>query len=208
MVVAGCATVDPKVIQTRLSGKSILVASTVESSLNLLWIGTTVFNNESGRLAVPDWSLDTLVVGAAIAELIETKRYRSVAIAEKIDPTKDGFVNAQKGKADFLVLLEPGFSEDRIFSTNQTIRGIGVLQRSVLGSQPRTVVHAALKGKIFDLGTGDSLGEKSTLQFTWIFSPLESGPKLSSKGVQETRGAAASRTEFAVSTLLDALGLR
>jgi hypothetical protein len=101
MVVAGCATVDPKVIQTRLSGKSILVASTVESSLNLLWIGTTVFNNESGRLAVPDWSLNTLVVGTAIAELIETKRYRSVAIAEKIDPTKDGFVNAQKARRIF-----------------------------------------------------------------------------------------------------------
>jgi hypothetical protein len=88
------------------------------------------------------------------------------------------------------------------------MRGIGIFQRTMFGSQPRTVVHAALRAEIFDLRTGESLGSKSNLQFTWMFTPLETGPKIAAKAQQETRSAAASRTEFAVLGLLDALGLR
>lgn len=208
LVLSGCATVDPKVIESRVAGKSILVASTVDSTISLLWVGTTVFNNESGEIAVPDWALDKLVVETAIRALTGTTRYQAVVLAQKVDRANETFLTTLRGKADFLLLFESGASEDRVFGTNQIMRGVGVYQRSMFGSQPRTLVHAALKGEVFDLRTSESLGAKSNLQFAWTFTPLESGPKIAVKAEQEIRSAVTTRTEFAVLGLIDALGLR
>ncbi len=206
-VLAGCASFDPSEVRSRTEGKSILVASDLGSALNLLWIGTTVFNNESGEHSAKDLRLDQAALSTALWALDSDKRYRSVGAAENMSRTTSGFPKNLKANADYLLLIERGTSQDIVFRTNQAMRGIGVLQRSILGANARAVVFAVLQGELFDLRTGESLGKRTYTEFMDTPDLLESGPKIPVSSLAPTLESATTRTKGAVVNLVRVLGL-
>ena len=208
ITLSGCATVDPKVVKSKTSEKSIVVATNVESSLNLLWIGTTVFNNEQAQLPVPDLRLNDIVLNSAVSDLKGRNSYQAVSVIQAVNRADDGFLRAFKGKADFLLLIEPDSVQERAFNTNQFMKGIGVIQRSTFGSNPRAFIHAAIKGELYDLQTYESLGRKSAVVFLNTSATMETGPKIPASAMDEVKESATARTKAAVSILLDSMGLK
>jgi hypothetical protein len=207
-IFSGCATIDRDAIQSKTTGKSILVASNIQPSLTLLWIGTTVFNNEHGEYVSPDLRLNEVVRDIANSVLFSEKRYHQVEVIERLDRASEGFLHNLKGKADFLILIENGTSPDIIFKTNQSITGVGVLQRSMFGNKPRTLVYAALKAEMFDLRNAESLGTKTHLEFMDTATPLDPGPTIPARALEQIKDSATTRTQGAVLILLRAFGLR
>ena len=55
LLLGGCATVDTAAVKSRTDGKKLVVASTVDSKLTLLWVGTTAFNIEQQVLDMDDF---------------------------------------------------------------------------------------------------------------------------------------------------------
>jgi hypothetical protein len=138
LAVSGCSTLDPKAVQSQTAGKSIAVASTAGEKLNMMWIGTTTFNNESTQIAVPDWKVDEAIAKQAVANLQNTKRYGEVFYIEGTIRGSDGVPTvATDKKADYIVFIEPATYQDGAFMTNQPMRGIGIMQRSLFNSMKR-----------------------------------------------------------------------
>ena len=121
--------------------------------------------------------------------------------------TTSGFPRNLKANADYLLLIERGTSQDIVFRTNQAMRGIGVLQRSILGANARAVVFAVLQGELFDLRTGESLGTRTYTEFMGHTDLTESGPKIPVPSLAPTLESATTRTQGAVINLVRVLGL-
>lgn len=209
LFLTSCATVDTKAIQDKTSGRSVAVAANAGQTLDMLWIGTTVFNNERGTYQLDNKDVLTKAAYASAIEALSTNgRHSNVTETHGISRDQDGFLAKAKGKADFLLLIEPTLLQDRYFGTNQQMRGVGVLQRSAFGSTPQTLVYAVLKGELFDLRTEKSLGSKVASQAFRTPIAMESGPKLPAASVDEITDLAIARVKDATVEIIRAFGLR
>jgi hypothetical protein len=207
VVLSGCASFDPGAVRAKTEGKSILVASDLGSSLNLSWIGTTVFNNEASTHAADGLQLDGAALSTALWALQQNQRYRSVAAAPQVKRTSAGFPRVAGAAADYLLLIEPGTTADFLFRTNQFFRGVGVVQRSFAGATPRAAVHAVLQAELFDLRTGESLGKQTYTDFMDAPALLTSGPTIPRAALDPTLESAVARVQGAVISLVRVIGL-
>lgn len=204
---AGCATFDPGANRARTEGKTIAVASKLGPSLNLLWIGTTVFNNEQGEYRLDNPRIEQTALSSAAWAISAEGRHRAVTFAEPFDPADAESRKKVADKADFLLVIQSGTAPDVVYRTNQVMRGVGVLQRSMFGLTPRAVVHAVLQGELFDVRTGESLGKTRATEFVDAPAFLETGPRIPAASLEQTLESAATRVKGAAITLVKDLGL-
>jgi hypothetical protein len=203
LAVSGCASVDPKAVESQVGGKSIAVAAALGDSLNLMWIGSTAFNNEYGSVPVGHWAVDEKVAAAAAGLLKSANRYSNVTIV----PGPPRPAPGNRYSEDFLLLFEPETFQDRAFGTNQRMKGIGLYQRTAFGSSKRVVAHAGLKAEILDLRTGRSLGAHSEHSYWQVPQTLDTGPTISDEDLAKVRSAMEDRIATLVRRLVVKLGL-
>lgn len=172
---AGCETLDPKVVQGRLAGKSVAVASALGPDVRLVWIGTTVFNNEYGDLPAADWGLDAHAAQTVADAMKATGRYGAVTIAAGATRTKAGALVLPPGTAaDYVVVLEPESVGDPLYGTNQNLSGLGMAQRTFAGQSGRSTAYAAVRVSLRD-AAGKELGGKLGLASTPLKFLMTSG---------------------------------
>lgn len=209
LILSGCATVDPKAVQSQTSGKTVAIASTAGDDLKLMWIGTTVFNNEYASLPIHEWQIRENIAQDAVTVLQKTERYVQVFALNEITRKSKDFPNLPEGKkADFIVLIEPGSYQDQAFGTNQYMNGIGIYQRSLFNSIRNAVGYAALEAEVFDTKTGKSLGTASSLNFWPIPATMETGPQVPDSGLAQFKEVAKNQIQITVAMLLERLGLK
>ncbi|OGT22959.1 MAG: hypothetical protein A2342_05055 [Gallionellales bacterium RIFOXYB12_FULL_54_9] len=176
LTATGCNTLDPKAVQTQTHGKTIAVASELGSNLNLQWVGTTIFNNEKGEIAVPAWKIDEQATKAMSTALLASQRYVTVTALTGISQLGDAVPKLPKGtKADFLLLIGHFNGGDPIYGSNQTFQGLGIAQRSFMGLEPPTQAHVGVTIQLFDLTANKSVGSSSEFEHWPITAKLKSG---------------------------------
>ncbi|MGB5445027.1 MAG: hypothetical protein WBM99_05895 [Psychromonas sp.] len=175
LITAGCANVDPHMVQTQTRGKTIAVASALGPNLELNWVGTTIFNNEKGTIAVPDWNMDNLAVNSMSSGLQATQRYAAVNTLSNISRVGEAIPVLPPGsQADYLLLIERWDSGDPMFGTNQSFHGVGIAQRSFMGLV-QTKAHIGVCVTLFDLSIGKSIGVITSFEHWNIPTRLKSG---------------------------------
>jgi hypothetical protein len=208
LVLSGCASYDPQAIRSQTSGKSVAVSSRLGDKLNLSWIGTTVFNNESGEISIADWKIDEAVAKGAVDSLRNAKRYAQVFPVAGIKRGTDGTVDASAaGKADYLVLIESASYQDRAFMTNQFLKGIGVAQRTMFNSVKRTVGHASVSVEVIDVKSGKPVGTFGKQGIWPSVVSLETGPKIAESDLSQFKADTIRNVQGAVAEALEKLGL-
>lgn len=192
VALAGCA--DLHLLAGQTAGRSVAVAAPVGTQLNLRVVYP--FTGESGKVAVPDWSLEETVSRAAMLALQETKRYPMVKVVTGLDRNSADFLKSDALRdSDFLVLIEPQSS------------GIGLSQRTIMGGI-QCVAQVRLKGELFDLRTGQSLASDEHFAYWQVPQKLDPGPRISDDDLRELREPMLSRASEVVQLLLRKLGLR
>ncbi|HMO52683.1 MAG TPA: hypothetical protein PKA21_16365 [Kiritimatiellia bacterium] len=219
LVTAGCASVDPQVVQAQTRGKSIAVASSVGSDLQLRITGITIFETQKGTVAVPAWELADLVVKTANSEMQATQRYSSVTTYTNISRVDGSLPSIPPGfQADYLLLIESRDCGDPMFGTKESSQGIGIAQTSVLGLK-RAKAHIFIRAELFDLSVGKSVGERNRCEHWDINTELKSGgsfkftgayrvPIIDERDLTGLQEPITTRLEKAVRDLLGEMGLR
>ncbi len=162
VVLTGCATVDTTAVRDAVAGKSVAVVSNIDSTLQLSWIGTTAFNNESTKVERPDWALASLALKEAETALIDGGRFKSVkALSLGALSAEELMKHPDVQAVDLVVVIDPTVGPDFVPMFEVPLRGIGVRQRSALGFPPYSATYAALKANLVDSKTGKPVAQAS-----------------------------------------------
>lgn len=206
---SACATADRPSLQGQLAGKSVTVVTAVDASLNLSWRGTTVFNNEHGRAAVPEWQLRERVQDRTAELLRVSGRYLAVDTASISSVRREDALKELQLKTDFVLLITPARAADTLFDTNVGFNGLGIAQRSALQLMPQSAVHVALKADLLDNRiVGRVVAEATANSAQRIPAPaLLAGPRLNADLTPAAREAMQLQVDAAVQSLVTQLGL-
>lgn len=184
LLAGGCATVDPEVVRAQTTGKTVAVASDL-GELQLVWVGTTVFNNEYGTRDISAWGADRLAVALVVEPLRASQRLADVLPVDAIVREGSAPPRLPPGQqADFLLLVETYRTAppDPIFHTNLGLSGIGVVQRSFMGIPPRTHPYLALQLRLIDLRSNQVVATSSSFKHFPVDFHLKSGGKATFSG--------------------------
>lgn len=155
MGLLGCATVDKGAVQAAVEGKSVAIVATMDSAVQLSWIGTTVFNNESSTIERPQWGLASLALKDAETALNNGKRFKSVRTLELGVPTKEEVLkHPDVQMSDLILVISPSVGGDFVAMNEVPLKGVGVRQRSALGLPPYSASYASLEAVLFEARTG------------------------------------------------------
>lgn len=184
LMVGGCATVDPAMVRTQTAGKSLAVASLL-GPLNMIWIGTTVFNNEYGERSVAPWGVDDIARETAATALDGSRRFSTVVALKGVARERDEMPKMPAGaQADYLLLID-GYSTsppDPIWHTKQSFAGLGIAQHTVMGTLVQTRAYVALRVTLFDARSAAPLGTVSKFVHWPLDFHLRSGGNMSLTG--------------------------
>lgn len=208
VVLPGCASFDPVTVKDRTAGKPIEVVVGMPTDLTLAWVGTTVFNNESGREKLKGLNVRD-VVGAATATMLkESNRYPSIAVVNSDEQVPERLTKSVSTSTN-LLLLYPCAAPDLAFQSNQFYRGVGLMQRSMFGLTPRTAMHAVICGEVIDGTSRTSIAKADAVSYQRIEFPyLISGPKINELYWPTVEDSMPFHIRAALSRLLERLGLR
>ena len=135
VALGGCATVDTAAIQSQTKGKRIVVSSTVNSTLSLVWVGTTAFNVEKQALEKPEWQLPGTFEQHLVKQLQASDRFAAVELSTEKSTDRNQMLKTPISEADFVLFLSNGSIVDPLYSTNQMLNGFGVYQRTAFRDQ-------------------------------------------------------------------------
>ncbi|MBA4264469.1 MAG: hypothetical protein C0453_05255 [Comamonadaceae bacterium] len=210
----GCATVDKAAVQAAADGKSLAIVTTVDSTLQLSWIGTTVFNNESSKLDRPEWGLASLALRDAEAALSNGKRFNSVKSLDIGVSTKEEALRHPEAQAvDLIVVISPSVGGDFVAMNEVPLRGVGVRQRSALGLPPYSAAYASLEAGLFEAKTGKQVALVSETSLKMIAdkalgkAALDKGAVLKPELEPLVQSEVKMTVSAAVKTLIQRLGL-
>lgn len=205
----GCASFDPSVVKTRTEGQAVRVLVGVPEELSLSWVGTTVFNNEAGLERLERLNPRALVGQSVMTLLVEAARYPAVVVEDSPETRSTAMLNGVTASSGVLLLVYPCAAPDQAFQTNQFYRGVGLMQRSLLGLTPRTAMHAVICGEVIDAATRTSMAKTDAVSYQRIDSPyLLSGPKIKEEHRSSVAESMPNHIRAATSQLLERLGLR
>jgi hypothetical protein len=207
LVMGACATVDKEAVRTQTQGKSLVVASGLNSQLDLKWIGLTVFNNEIQTVEAADWALPAQFHQALQRQLEATGRFSGVTVVHQPGADRSALLTAAGQDADVALLLTPGSAGDPIYMTNQYIRGFGVFQRSALGILLNSLPHVVVKGELVDLKTAQPLGDTLTQTFEIKEHSLIKGPVISEEKRPMVRESLTKQMDPAAAQMLKNFGI-
>lgn len=175
----GCALTPKEKMATYQNGGKLVYISLIGDSFETSVTGTTIFNNDSSRLNVSDWNIDSNLQKAVIEsskdekfnfqtiEFIETSKFASIT-SETSEP--DILMSdAKKQGADFLVVFAPKYQgyihQGDLFNNpvTQYLSGIGLTKLSKFGNERSTSIYSSSKTYIYDLNTMEEIGSKPTV---------------------------------------------
>jgi hypothetical protein len=145
------------------TGPCIGVISALGDRFTVQKIGITVFGNDLKELAVPSWGLDDLVVARVRAAAGPGLSVKRVAYAPgAFEPYEHPKIGLFRGRDEILTdvvkqIVGAGGCERYVAvlpmplqfaSTNQTITGVGVVNRSFIRNQ--TIVFAITEIRVYD----------------------------------------------------------
>lgn len=158
LVAAGlsaCATVDQAAVRGAAKGKSLAIVATVDSTLQLSWIGTTVLNNETSTIERPEWGLASLAVKETETALNNGGRFKSVKALELgAISREEALKHPDAQSADLIVVIAPSVGADFVAMFEVPLKGLGVRQRSAFGLPPYSTAYASLKAELIETKTG------------------------------------------------------
>ena len=212
MALSGCATVDKPTVQSRLTGKSITVISTLGTTLRLSWRGTTVFNNEQGEAFVPDWGFKAQLEAATVEQLKASGRFSSVQRATITATRREEALKELKElktPTDHVLLISGAMSGDSIWGTQEGFAGLGIAQRSFLALDSQSAAHVSLRADLMVPSTfGAVLGEATVATAQRVPAPaLLRGPRLNDSYAAAARESLKVQIDAAVRSLVTQLGL-
>lgn len=205
---SGCASIDPAAVRAQVTGKRIVVFSTVPNELPLSWIGTTVFNNEfatvvSEKWPVRDWAQQravTLLSDQASGLGIQVERGEAASISEQLKLAAN---------SNALVLdIYAVYGEDPVFQVPPFVRGIGVRQRSTYGSKPTSATYVMLGAALVEAQSRKVVASITSEGHQRLpFVALDAGPALKSSVEADVRASIKTQIDMTVLELLGRLGL-
>jgi hypothetical protein len=212
LFLAACATVDTPTVQSRLTGKSITVISTVGTTLRLSWRGTTPFNNEQGEAFVPGWGLKEQLENSTVELLKASGRFSSVqrvtiTATRREDALKE--LKELKTPTDHVLLLSAAPASDSLWATREGFFGLGIAQRSVVRVNTESAAHVSLRADLLVPSTfGAVLGEATVNTAQRVPAPaLLTGPRLNDSNAAAARGSMKVQLDAALQSLVSQLGL-
>ncbi|MBL8388573.1 MAG: hypothetical protein JNK17_10185 [Hydrogenophaga sp.] len=212
VALSGCATVDKPTVQSRLTGKSITVISTLGTTLRLTWRGTTVFNHEQGEAFVPDWGFKEQLETATVEQLKASGRFSSVQRATITATRREEALKELKElktPTDHVLLISGAQSGDSIWGTQEGFAGLGIAQRSFLALDTQSAAHVSLRADLMVPSTfGAVLGEATVATAQRVPAPaLLRGPRLNDSNAAAARESLKVQIDAAVRSLVTQLGL-
>ncbi|WP_374412909.1 hypothetical protein [Hydrogenophaga sp.] len=212
VALSGCATVDKPTVQSRLTGKSITVISTLGTTLRLTWRGTTVFNHEQGEAFVPDWGFKEQLETSTVEQLKASGRFSSVQRATITATRREEALKELKElktPTDHVLLISGAQSGDSIWGTQEGFAGLGIAQRSFLALDTQSAAHVSLRADLMVPSTfGAVLGEATVATAQRVPAPaLLRGPRLNDSNAAAARESLKVQIDAAVRSLVTQLGL-
>lgn len=212
VALSGCSTVDKPTVQSRLTGKSITVISTLGTTLRLTWRGTTVFNNEQGEAFVPDWGFKAQLEAATVEQLKASGRFSRVERATITATRREEALKELKElktPTDHVLLISGAMSGDSIWGTQEGFAGLGIAQRSFLALDSQSAAHVSLRADLLVPSTfGAVLGEATVATAQRVPAPaLLRGPRLNDSNAAAARESLKVQIDAAVRSLVTQLGL-
>ncbi|MBT9552537.1 MAG: hypothetical protein IV088_16925 [Hydrogenophaga sp.] len=207
LLLGGCASIDTAAVKSRTDNKKLVVASTVDSKLTLLWVGTTVFNNEQQVVDKPELGLPASLTQHVAKKLQASGRLANVAVSAPRTGDRSEIIKAAGPGADLALLLSNGVAPDPLYQTTQVMQGFGVFQRSALGMTLNSLPHAAIKAELIDLRSGETIATYTTSSFELQKKSLGSGAVIDADKVDMVQQSLTRLTDQASSELLKAFGL-
>ncbi|WP_066150734.1 hypothetical protein [Hydrogenophaga pseudoflava] len=208
LLLGGCATVDTAAVKSRTDGKKLVVASTVDSKLTLLWVGTTAFNIEQQVLDKPEWALPETLVQHVVKKLQASGRLSEVTRSTPAGSERSEVLKSIGNGPDLALLLTNGVAPDPLYQTNQVMRGFGVFQRSALGMKLNSLPHAAIKAELVDLKSGETIATYTTSSFELQKYSLGAGAAIDTDKVEMVQQSLTRLTDQASNELLKTFGFQ
>ena len=208
VLLGGCATVDTAAVKSRTEGKKLVVASTVDSRLTLLWAGTTVFNIEQQVVDKPEWALPETFAQHVVKKLQTSGRLSSVTLSQARGNDRGEIIKSIASGPDLALLLTNGVAPDPLYQTNQVMRGFGVFQRTALGMKLNSLPHAAIKAELVDLRSGETVATYTTASFELQKYSLGDGAAIDADKVGMVQESLTRLTDQASNELLKAFGFQ
>lgn len=208
LLLGGCATVDTAAVKSKTEGKNLVIVSTVDSKLTLLWVGTTVFNIERQEAYKPEWKLPESFNQQVLAKLKASGRLARVEASTASTGDRNEIVKSNAPLADLALVLSNGTIGDPVYQTNQVMKGFGVFQRSALGLKANSLPHAVIKAELIDLRTAETVAEYTTKSFEFQTYSLGSGANIESDKVEMVHQSLTRLTDKASDELVKAFGFQ
>ena len=189
LTISGCAAVRPDFLPETMTGKTLVVMSTVGNQMRLQHIGTTIFQNEYDFHDVTDWDVDTTLERIASELILRDGRFsvRTAAhegsramlegvgrdwtntpiygYGERKEKTRRA---ARQEQAELVLLLAPMKLYDVFFQTSEFVPGYGIYQRSFLLTKTRHVRYATLQMVLYDGETGEEITWASNFESAFL----------------------------------------
>lgn len=206
LLLGGCATIDTTAVKSRTEGKKLAVASTVDSKLTLLWVGTTAFNIEQQVVNKPELGLPDALAQHVVKKLQASGRLANVSISPTKTTDRSEIIKSVGSESDLVLVLSNGIAPDPLYQTNQVMRGFGVFQRSALGMKLNSLPHAAIKAELIDQRSGETIAAYTTSSFELQQYSLGSGAAIDADKIDMVQQSLTRLTDQASSELLKAFG--
>lgn len=168
LFVQGCATTQGIVAEKVTSSSKLFVVSQLDSQFDFIKTGTTAFNNKRLSVPIEDWGINQYVEHEISNRLrtsyvVVTENSIKPQLSIPSDNYLTGYPSSMKNEhglqvlkdadIDFVLFITPVEFQDAYFETNQFIKGLGIYQRSFLGSSS-SILFAQISFTLFDVSTG------------------------------------------------------
>lgn len=187
--ISACSTIDTEALKAQTAAKPLVMVSGLDSQLHLVWVGTTVFNNESQDITKPEWQLAERVEKALQARLESSGRFTSVKLVTKRGASRADLLKALEGEKGVALLLTPAAIQDQVYSTSVDMRGNGEFQRTAFGLKGTATSHVMVNAEWWSLDSNTSLANHVSRNYKVHSSTLVEGARVDAAAeslVQET----------------------
>ena len=157
LTLISCASIGPdKPFDS--NEKSVTLVVNTADTFALQWIGTTIFNNKSGADLINDFNISKIIAENSEEVLEKTTEFKSVSITTALK-----YKELQNRKelnslnADYMLVISDNSVQDIRFCTNRKYTGVGIFQRSLIGIDPNSVSHVALKAELIEVSSGKTI---------------------------------------------------
>jgi hypothetical protein len=159
--------------------KSVAVVSLLDSKMNYVFVGTTVYQNNLKFVEVKKWGLRQQAEQIAVRELKKNPQFTRVAVLDKPNPgpdanAKDGYktllAQAKAQGFDTLVLITPTAYDNAPLLP----AGYGLEHASRFALKDHTHVYILAMARVHDTNSGERLA------WQWSFDTLSGDPNVTS----------------------------